>query len=293
MAASRWADSVAISSVAAPSSASTATRSSPTSPRARGSSSAPTSSCSATRAMIAGGDDNIRRPRILLLPPTRTGTAPCSTWSLEDYEETNVANEDAAHDFRLRFDGLVAADANAARVHVEYGRPARRSARPGGARPGQLEEPRHRPRRAEGAEHGRQGPPAHDRRPGQERRRRGRAQRRAQGVVAAVHDEPGTWNVLPAPPRLDIGKSKTVEFRVPWTPPKAVYVAGQSADHFCVKADVDVYVDPSDPAHNEIVVRERLGAVRLRLDRSRARLARSGGRRGSRSPTACPTPPRI
>ena len=131
---------------------------------------------------------------------------------------------------------------------------ARRSARPPGARPGQLEEPRHRPRRPEGAEHGRQGPPAHDRRPGQERRRRGRAQRRAQGVVAAVHDEPR--DVERAARAAAAGHRQGQDGRVPRAVDTAEGgVRGRSARGPLLReGGCGRYVDPSDPAHNEILV---------------------------------------
>jgi hypothetical protein len=205
--------------------------------------------------MIAGGDDNVRRPRILLLPADADGDGPVLDVVAEDYEETDVTNQDAAHDFRLRFDGLDAADANAARVHVEYVAARRADLRIRPA-PGQgnwkspdidLEGPKGPNAVAKGLQHTiviRV-------------KNAGAEDARSVGLKVSwlpFTTSPGTWNVLPAPPRLDIGKGKTVAFHVPWTPPKAVYVAGQSADHFCVKADVERYVDPSDPAHNEIVV---------------------------------------
>ena len=204
---------------------------------------------------MAGADGDLRRPRIVLLPQDADGDGAVLDTLGEDYEESDQTNADAPHDFRLRFDGPDGPDANAARVFLEYIAARHADLRISPA-PGQgnwkspdidLEGPKGMNTAAKGLAH----------------------QIVIRVLNAGTEDarsvrvrvgwlpfttSPGAWNALPDPPRQDIGKGKTVEFRVPWTPPKSVIVAGKEAEHFCVRVDIDRYVDPSDPTHSEIVV---------------------------------------
>jgi M6 family metalloprotease-like protein len=204
--------------------------------------------------MIAGGDTEVRRPRILALPVDADNDGPILDALGEDYEETDVTNPDAAHDFRLRFDGADPGDPNAARVRVEYvdSRRADLRIRPA---PGNgnwksqdidLEGPKGMNTVATGLEHK---IVIRVKNAGTE----GARSVRVRVAWLPFTTTPGAWTQLPDPPRQDIAKGQTVEFRVPWTP-QSVKVGGQIAEHFCVKAEVERYVDPSDPTHSEIVI---------------------------------------
>ena len=71
--------------------------------------------------------------------------------------------------------------------------------------------------------------------------------------MAAIHHQPWCMDDVDGSGSQGRTKGQTVEFRVPWIP-KAVKIGGEWAEHFCVKAAVDGYVDPTDPTHSEIVV---------------------------------------
>jgi hypothetical protein len=64
----------------------------------------------------------------------------------------------------------------------------------------------------------------------------------------------GPWNSLPNPPTQPIPAHNTREFVLNWSVPASIQVGGVEAEHFCVRADVDRYVDPTDPTGSEIVV---------------------------------------
>lgn len=65
---------------------------------------------------------------------------------------------------------------------------------------------------------------------------------------------PGPWNALPNPPTQMIPAHATREFIVSWNLSGSVKVGTDEAEHFCVRADVDRYIDPTDPSGSEIVV---------------------------------------
>ena len=203
---------------------------------------------------IAGGDDPVRRPRILLLPVDADGDGPVLDALGEDYEESDVTNVDSPHDFRLRFDGPDAADPNAARVRIEYiaARRADLRLRPA---PGNgnwkspdidIEGPAGMNVIAPDLEHK---IIIRVRNAGTE----GARSVRVRVAWLPFTTSPGAWTQFPDPPRQDIAKGQTVEFRVPWTP-KTMKIGGDTVEHFCVKADIERYVDPSDPSHDEIVI---------------------------------------
>ena len=60
---------------------------------------------------------------------------------------------------------------------------------------------------------------------------------------------------LPAPDPFSVppgGGHQTVE--IPWDLPSSVQLGGVEVDHFCVRVDIDRYVDPAHPESDEIVV---------------------------------------
>jgi len=64
----------------------------------------------------------------------------------------------------------------------------------------------------------------------------------------------GPWRALTPPKTQPIPAKATREFTVDWDLPESVQVGDVEAEHFCVRVDVDRYVDPTDPAGSEIVV---------------------------------------
>ncbi|MDQ3870812.1 MAG: hypothetical protein M3301_04245, partial [Chloroflexota bacterium] len=65
---------------------------------------------------------------------------------------------------------------------------------------------------------------------------------------------PGSWTTLPDPPRQAIPAHSTRAFTMDWTPPASLQVDGKEVEHFCVRVDIDRYIDPSDPSGSEIVI---------------------------------------
>jgi M6 family metalloprotease-like protein len=203
----------------------------------------------------ADGAAKPARPVILRLAVDANGKGPLLKVSGEDYEETDVTNPQRQHDFRLVFDQFDAADANAAHVHVDY-------------------IAAHRPELQINPAPGRgdwkspdidlQGPG------GQNKIVKGRTHQ----IVVRVHNagslaaknvrvglawlpfttSPGDWGVLPDPQKQDIPGLSTVTFTQDWNVPAELKVDDIEVEHFCVKASVDAYVDPSDPSNSEIVI---------------------------------------
>jgi len=203
----------------------------------------------------ADGAAKPARPVILRLGVDADGNGPILKASGEDYEETDVTNPARQHDFRLVLDQIDPADPNAARVNVEYiaaHRPELQI-RPAPGR-GDWKSP----------DVDLQGPG------GQNKLVKGRRHQiivrvNNAGSLAAKNvrlglswlpftTSPGTWNELPDPARQDIPGLSTVTFTQDWDVPADLKIDGVGVEHFCVRASVDAYVDPSDPSNNEIVV---------------------------------------
>jgi hypothetical protein len=65
---------------------------------------------------------------------------------------------------------------------------------------------------------------------------------------------PGPWKALPDPPTQTIPGHQHRIFSLDWLIPPSVKIGAEEVQHFCVRVDVDRYVDPTDPAGSEIVV---------------------------------------
>lgn len=203
----------------------------------------------------ADGAAKPARPVILRLAVDADGNGPILKANGEDYEETDVTNPQRQHDFRLVFDQIDPADANAAHVHVEY-------------------IAAHRPELQITPAPGRgdwKSPDIDLLGPGgQNKIVKGRRHQ----IVVRVHNagslaaknvrlglawlpfttSPGEWGVLPDPPRQNVPGLSTVTFTQDWDVPADLKVADIDVEHFCVKASVDAYVDPGDPSSSEIVI---------------------------------------
>ncbi|HJT58574.1 MAG TPA: hypothetical protein VJ761_18850 [Ktedonobacteraceae bacterium] len=205
--------------------------------------------------VIADGVGEVNRPRILLLPVDADGDGPTLNATNEDYEESDVTNPERMHDFRLIYDQLEPGDDNAVRVKVEYVRANRAELqiRPAPGRGDwkspdiNLEGPSGLNRLEKGLKHTIV------------------VRVKNAGTVAAENvrisvkwlpftTSPGAWMELTDPPRQTIAAGATTEFRVDWQVPQNLQIEGVDVNHFCVRAEIDRYIDPRDPSRNEIVI---------------------------------------
>ncbi len=195
------------------------------------------------------------RPVIMRLGADADGDGPVLKAGGEDYEETDVTNPTRQHDFRLVFDKVDPANANAVQVRVEY-----KSA--------------HRPELQITPAPGRgdwkspdidiQGPGG-DNKVVKGRRHKIVVRVRNAGTLAAKNvrvglawlpftTSPGTWTNLPDPARHDVPAGATVQFEQDWDVPVDLKIGDLEVEHFCVKASIDAYVDPLDASSSEIVI---------------------------------------
>ena len=62
------------------------------------------------------------------------------------------------------------------------------------------------------------------------------------------------WRNLPDPAPFSVPAAGLTSVVVPWNIPPSVKVGDTEAEHFCVRVDIDRYLDPAHPEHDEIVV---------------------------------------
>jgi len=205
--------------------------------------------------------DDMARPLILLLPDDADGDGSVLVSATRDYEESDVTNPDRMNDFRLtRLAAPLGADANDVRVRVEYV----------GAHRAELQIT---PARGNGEWKspdididGPSGPNVVVK--GQKHRIRIRVRNAGTKAAASVTlrvgwlpftTTPGSWSAITPPAPKAIAAKSSAIFDVEWEVPASVTIpdaAGTpiAAEHFCVRVDVDRYVDPLDPNGDEIVV---------------------------------------
>ncbi|MFN8078260.1 MAG: hypothetical protein U0Q19_01730 [Kineosporiaceae bacterium] len=210
--------------------------------------------------VVTDGSTPYARPDILALPVDADGDGPVLTTPGTDYAETDVTDPNRQHDFRLVLDPLPA-DPDSAEVRVEYiaahradlqiqPAPGRRPNGPPDWKSPDiwLEGPAGTNVISKGARHtivarvynaGSAG---------------------ADTVRVKIFTMPFTvtagtrTEVLPAaaPQRIPSRQSRT--FRIPWDVPKNEKVADLEVEHYCVRVEIDRYIDPVDPNRNEIVL---------------------------------------
>ncbi|SDM48243.1 hypothetical protein [Nonomuraea jiangxiensis] len=205
--------------------------------------------------------DDMARPLILLLPNDVDGDGPVLSAAATDYEESDVTNPDRMNDFRLtRLASGPFDPTNDVRVRVEYV----------GAHRAELQIT---PARGNGHWKspdididGPSGPnivvKGHKHRI--RIRVRNAGSKAADKVTIRVGwlpftTTPGTWQTIPSPTPLNIAAKSSATFEVDWMVPASVTVPATSgpaieAEHFCVRVDIDRYVDPVDPTGSEIVI---------------------------------------
>jgi hypothetical protein len=201
--------------------------------------------------------EEVARPLILLLPVDVDGDGPVLRSGGQDYEESDVTNPDRMNDFRLTRQAapVVGADPNAVTLRVDFvgAHRAELQIRPAPGR-GNFKSP-------DIEVDGPAGPNVAVK--GKTNKIRVRVRnvgtKGAKDVNIRVQWLPfttsaGLWNLLPSPPRQTIPSKQTRQFEVDWPLPASVKVGDREVEHFCVRVDVDRYVDPLDPTGDEIVV---------------------------------------
>ena len=199
--------------------------------------------------------DEMERPLIMLLPNDADGDGPVLRAANSDYEESDVTDPNRMHDFRITRRTVVPGDRNALQVDIEY-LSAHRAELAITPAPG----------------HGNFKSPDIDvDGPGGPNvavkgktntiklRVHNRGTKDANQVQVRVGwlpftSAPGPWTALTPPPTQPIPAHATRDFQLNWELPASVQVNGVEAEHFCVRVDIDRYVDPLDPSGDEIVV---------------------------------------
>lgn len=197
------------------------------------------------------------RPLILLLPKDVDNDGPLLTKPNQNYQESDVTNPDRMNDFSLtrKSSAIFPVSGDSVEVQIAYQgahrpelqlRPA-----PGG---GNFKSP-------DIDLDGPAGPNVAVK--GKTNTIKVRVHNRGTKAANAVQvrvqwlpftSAPGPWKQLPNPPTQAIPANATREFVVSLPLPASVKVGDAEAEHFCVRADVDRYVDPTDPSGSEIVV---------------------------------------
>lgn len=199
--------------------------------------------------------DEVNRPLIMLLPNDADGEGPILRTLNDGYEESDVTNPDRMNDFRLTRQSLVAGDANAVQVHVEY---------VGAHRPELQISPAPGRGNFKSPDIDIDGPAGPNvavkgKTNVVKVRVHNRGTKAADAVQIQIQWLPfttaaGPWTSLPSPPTQTIPAHSTREFAADWNLPALVTVGDTEAKHFCVRVDVARYVDPIDPSGSEIVV---------------------------------------
>jgi hypothetical protein len=199
--------------------------------------------------------DEATRPLIMLLPKDIDNDGPTLRSANKDYKESDVTNPDRMNDFTLTRKLALPFDSNAVNVQIDY---------IGAHRPELQITPAPGRGNFKSPDISLDGPAGPDVAvKGKVNTIKARVHNRGTKAADTVQirvqwlpftSAPGPWNPLPNPPPQAIPALSTREFVVSWSLPASVQVGGTEAEHFCVRVDVDRYVDPTDPAGSEIVV---------------------------------------
>ena len=197
------------------------------------------------------------RPLILLLPKDVDNDGPLLTKANQNYQESDVTNPDRMNDFSLtrKSSLLLGGPGDSVNVQIAYQgahraelqlRPA-----PGGSDFKSPDIDLDGPAGPNVAVKGKTNTI--------KVRVHNRGTKAANAVQVRVQwlpftSAPGPWIALANPATQPIPAHASREFVVNWNLPASVKVGDAEAEHFCVRADVDRYVDPTDPSGSEIVI---------------------------------------
>jgi hypothetical protein len=199
--------------------------------------------------------DEAARPLILLLPEDVDNDGPVLKSANKNYRESDVTNPDRLNDFILTRKNTLLLGDNAVNVQIDYLGAFRAELQitPAPGR-GNFKSP-------DISLDGPAGPETVVK--GKVNTIKVRVHNRGTKAAAAVKirvqwlpftTAPGPWNLLPNPPTQAIPAHSTREFVLNWSVPASIQANNIEAEHFCVRVDVERYVDPTDPAGSEIVV---------------------------------------
>jgi hypothetical protein len=199
--------------------------------------------------------DEAARPLILLLPKDVDNDGPVLRAANKDYRESDTTNPDRLNDFILTRKNALLLDRNAVNLQIDY---------LGAFRPELQITPAPGRGNFKSPDISLDGPAGPDiavkgKVTTIKVRVHNRGTKAASDVQIRVQWLPfttaaGPWKSLPAPPTQAIPAHSTREFALNWSVPASIQVGSIEAEHFCVRVDVDRYVDPTDPAGSEIVV---------------------------------------
>jgi M6 family metalloprotease-like protein len=206
--------------------------------------------------VMSSGTPEAARPIIERVPVDPDGDGPILNSTGEDFDDSDLTNSEGMHDFRLIFDQIDPADAEAARIKIEYVR-ARR--------------PELQIRPAPGIGDWKSPDINIESKFGPNKVAKGLPNKvtitiRNAGVRAATQvrvrakwlpftlSSGGEWQQLTDPPLLDLGPGEQKDFVTNWEVPASFKIGDVEVEHFCIRADIDRYVDPTDPSASEIVL---------------------------------------
>lgn len=207
--------------------------------------------------LVQAAADEMARPLIMLLPNDVDGDGPVLKSGGQDYEESDVTNPDRMNDFLLtrKFSFVLPVNKTTAPLDIQYV----------GAHRAELQITP-----APGRDNfkspdidldGPAGPNVVVK--GRQNTIVVRVHNRGSKAASAVQirvkwlpftTAPGAWTDLALPPTQAIAAHATGTFTLAWTPPASLTIDDKEVEHFCVRVDVDRYVDPTDPSGSEIVV---------------------------------------
>lgn len=195
------------------------------------------------------------RPLILLLPNDADGDGPVLRQAAKNYEESDTTNPDRLNDFIFTRRNTLPLDNNAVNVQIDY---------VGAFRPELQITPAPGRGNFKSPDIWLDGPAgAGVAVKGKLNRIRVNVHNKGTKAGDAVQirvqwlpftTAPGPWNPLPNPPTQAIPAHSTREFSLDWNIPASIQIGGVEVEHFCVRVDIDRYVDPTDPTGSEIVV---------------------------------------
>jgi M6 family metalloprotease-like protein len=208
-----------------------------------------------TDLRVRGGD--VARPPIIRLGDDLDGDGPVLVNNGQDYQDSDTTNPERMHDFILTLDAIASPGPDSAKVDVKYLEAHRPQLQ---VRPapgyGNFKSPdieligpfganvrgavKGMPNVIQITVHNLGSLPA------------SQAQIHVRWLPFTV--TPGTWRDLPDPAPFSVPARGLTAVAVPWNIPASVKVKDVEAEHFCVRVDIDRYLDPAHPDHEEIVV---------------------------------------
>lgn len=205
--------------------------------------------------VFQAGADDVARALILKLPLDIDGDGPILRANNEDYEESDVTNPDRMNDFRFTRGLTSPLDRNAVTVQIDYvgAHRAELQMTPAPGR-GEFKSPDINLDGPAGPNIAVKGKTNTIRATVHNRGTKAADKVQIRVSWLPFTSAAGPWNTLPSPPTQAIPARSSRDFFVSWPLDASVQLDGKEAEHFCVRVDVDRYIDPLDPSGSEIVI---------------------------------------